>query len=167
MPASRKQAKSRQTTGVLCSAALLLALATPALADDPPPKRKPGLWEIATGAVVTRMCVKGTEEVPDAETTERMRRQCPTYEGHYRDGAYILDSVCLLGEITRTQHMEMTFIGDEAFRSESTVRFTPAFPGNGDGATTVMTGRWLGACGGLRPGQMQLNGRIYGEGAPP
>ena len=133
--------------------ALSLATATPALAADDLPKRKPGLWEHAMQmdqmpGFTHRSHVCVGEDLSDLARPERAE-QCDQTEIR-RDGDRVLfRSVCQAEGSTVTT--EGAFSGDFAARyaGQMTSTFTPPMHGMRTHRMR-MEAKWLGPC---RPGQ--------------
>jgi len=147
----------------LCAIALL-PVAAPALAIELP-KRKSGLWDI-TAAQPGAPAAPSGQVCIDEKTDDLARQlgsaamQCSKQEMS-RDGeAYVVDSVCRIGESTATTRARITGTFDAAYQVDVDSKYEPALMGMREGRA-IVTARWLGPCRpGQRAGDMTLPGGV-------
>jgi hypothetical protein len=142
-----------------------VALSTPALALDMPP-RKPGLWEIRmilenrnTPPTVMQHCIDAATDKEMNTVGANRREECSKQEVTRAGDAIVIDSVCQMGPTSVTSHGLVS--GD--FNSAYTVKVTSKREGGrtipGVPAETNMTveAKYLGACkADQKPGDMMM-----------
>jgi hypothetical protein len=146
----------------LALACVALAMCAPVLAADLP-KRKSGLWEVATSQ-------PGAPAMPGAqlcidEKTDDMAKQlaqgamsCSRQDVRRESSGYVVESVCRIGESTATTLARITGDFQSAYQVDVHSRYDPPLMGMADGKATVKA-RWLGPCRpGQRAGDMTLPG---------
>ena len=147
--------------------ALILALLVAALpatvtAADLP-KRKSGLWEIATSQTggppgpVAQMCID--EKLDDMAKQLSAGAVTCTRQELRRDGdRYISDSVCKIGDSTATTHAVISGDFESTYQADIQARYSPPLMGMTEGRS-VMNAKWLGPCrAGQRPGDIVMPG---------
>ena len=150
-------------TAALCAFALL-PIASQALAIELP-KRKSGLWDIMAAQPGAPAAPSG--QVCIDEKTDDLARQLGSAAMHCskqelsRDGdAYLVDSVCRIGESTATTRARITGTFDAAYQVNVDSKYEPALRGMREGRA-IVTARWLGPCKpGQRAGDMTLPGGV-------
>jgi hypothetical protein len=149
---------------LLLSLALLLPAAT-AAANDEPPLRKDGLWNLTIegGAkpMTVVMCVDAASEQKTlAKARELMAGRCSKMEMHRSANTFTQDSVCDLMGSKRTSHSVTTMVDQDTLETTTSVKYDPPKPGLGD-QETRHTMKWVGPCGAdIKPGQTILNGKL-------
>jgi hypothetical protein len=139
------------------------ALALAALAADAAdlPRRKSGLWEIATAnqqgqPFAAQMCVDQktddlTRQLAGVGVTcskQNVRRESAT--------RYVIDSVCQFGESTATSRAVFTGSFESKYDVDITAKYVPPMMGISEGRSTI-NARWISACKpGQRPGDIIL-----------
>lgn len=148
---------------ILAALLTVSALPTCAHADEAPPPRKPGLWEMTmtpdAGAVRTmRLCLDAASEADLSSKGSDRTQACASHDA-YREGAnYVMDSVCMIMGSEQTAHSVTTFLGDSAYTTVIEARYDPPFLHKASTKLT-QTGKWLGECGpDLKPGDALVNG---------
>ena len=132
-------------------------------ADEAPPPRKPGLWEMTmtpdAGATKTmRLCLDESFEKQLMSKGADKADACSRHDTHRQGGAFVMNSVCLIMGSQQTAHSVTTFDGDSAYTTVIEANFDPPFLGK-TGTKLAQTGKWLGECGpDLKPGDMVVNG---------
>lgn len=141
-------------------------------ADEPPPPRKPGLWELTmtaeTGAPRTmRVCLDEASESALLSRGADKKDKCSSHDAH-RDGAtFVMDSVCQIMGSEQTAHSVTTFEGDTAYTTVIDAHFAPPFLGK-TATKLTQTGKWLGACEpDMKPGEAMVNGARINTLPPP
>ncbi len=125
------------------------------------PRRKSGLWEVTT-------VVPGSPASPAAqlcidEKTDDLAKQlgqgavaCSKQETRADGAAFVVDSVCKLGESTATTTSRVTGRFDTSYQVDIATTYDPPLMGMREGKAKV-NAKWLGPCGpGQRPGDMKL-----------
>jgi hypothetical protein len=144
----------------LLPAVILLAVAADAAAVDLP-RRRSGLWEVTT-------VVPGSPPSPAAqlcidETTDDLAKQlgqgavaCSKQEIRADGAAFVVDSVCKLGESTATTTSRVTGSFDTSYQVDIATAYDPPLMGMREGKAKV-NAKWTGPCGpAQRPGDMTL-----------
>jgi hypothetical protein len=150
--------------------ALLLAVATPALAQDVDfPSRKPGQWEIKIvpeagspmPATTIQTCIDAASDKAMMQAGLSMSKKMCSQQDMKLDGdTFTIDSACTIGPMKTTSHVVMS--GD--FQSAYTVKVTGTATGGMAAAphNTNLTqeARWVGAecTGGMKGGDMLMPG---------
>jgi len=141
--------------------AAALALATLAANAADLPRRKSGLWEIATAnqqgqPFAAQMCVDQktddlTRQLAGVGVTcskQNVRRESAT--------RYVIDSVCQFGESTATSRAVFTGSFESKYDVDITAKYVPPMMGISEGRSTI-NARWISACKpGQRPGDIIL-----------
>ena len=141
--------------------AAALALATLAANAADLPRRKSGLWEIATAnqqgqPFAAQMCVDQktddlTRQLAGVGVTcskQNVRRESAT--------RYVIDSVCQFGESTATSRAVFTGSFESKYDVDITAKYVPPMMGMSEGRSTI-NARWISACKpGQRPGDIIL-----------
>ena len=144
---------------VLFAAALLVAGAA---AADQLPHRKPGLWQITSAMPSGRMPPMSSKLCIDARTEKAMmsmgqkasNKMCSRHSLNMAGNMATMDSTCKFGHSTVATHSTTTFSGDEAYRTETHVRYSPPLYGRTESVMT-QDGKWVGPCpAGMEPGDM-------------
>ena len=152
-----------------CAGGVLLALLpATAMAADPLPIRKAGLWEIKmvrTGSPIPEMTMQHcTDETTDKDmstaASPMAKEMCSRQDIRKTATGYVSDSVCGIAGMSITSHSEI--IGD--FNSAYTVKSTSHSEGGAAGtrdSTTSIEAKWLGACkAGQKPGDIVMPGGL-------
>lgn len=128
------------------------------------PILKSGLWELARATTeqpqarhLTTMCL---DESVQAEMRDFglgvAKEMCSKNDRRVEGNRVIIDATCKLGPTTMTTHSVMTFSGNTAYRTDSSVTYDPPFM-NMTQAGTSIDARWIGACKpGQQPGDITL-----------
>jgi hypothetical protein len=134
-----------------------------AMAADPMPHHKAGLWEIAMSLGSDSR--QGNEKVcMDASTEQLMlkagagasQKMCSKTDIHSSNSQITVDSVCKIGNSTTTGHSVTTFTGDTAYHTEVMTHFDPPLANRADSKAT-MDGKWMGACpADMKPGDLLM-----------
>ena len=141
--------------------AAALALATLAANAADLPRRKSGLWEIATAnqqgqPFAAQMCVDQktddlTRQLAGVGVTcskQNVRRESAT--------RYVIDSVCQFGDSTATSRAVFTGSFESKYDVDITAKYVPPMMGISEGRSTI-NARWISACKpGQRPGDIIL-----------
>ena len=145
-------------TVVVLAAAMPLTVAAVDL-----PKRKSGLWEIATSQTggppgpVAQMCID--EKLDDL--TKQLAAggiTCSKQEVRREGDRYVSDSVCRIGESTATTRIVFSGNFNSTYNADIQATYSPPFMGMSEGRSTV-SARWLGPCrAGQRPGDITMPG---------
>lgn len=136
------------------------------------PKLKAGLWETTTTAsgpkgapgagssMKITMCVDDKAQKDMMAFSQNMGAQCAKNTMR-RDGNKVyVEAECSTGKMTVKSSSVTTLSGDTSYRSEVKSNVTPPMAGVGDSTTTV-DGRHVGACpANMKPGDMNMGGRI-------
>jgi hypothetical protein len=129
------------------------------------PKRKSGLWEIATQAsghsMTMQVCVdEKSDDLTAPQSQKNIKQHCSKMDAKRTGNQTVIDSVCQFEGTTATSHTVVS--GDMAsqYTLDSTSHFSPAMHGISQ-SHTVMTGKWIGPC---KPGQK--NGDVSVMGMP-
>jgi hypothetical protein len=168
----------------LRAALLLLICATPALAQDMPP-RKAGLWELkmvfeggpAPSQTMQHCIDTATDKQMNTMGAGMRADQCSKQDIKRSGNTLTIDSVCNFGAGTQTSRAVVT--GD--FNSAYTVKVNAkrdgaAVPGMPAETNMTMEAKWLGPCkGDQKPGdmimgngmKMNINDMAKGGGMPP
>ena len=150
---------------MLATALFAPLMATAAAANDDPPGRKPGLWEVAIerGAKIQTMqaCVDAaSEQAALVKGKQSLAEICSRFESHLDGNTYTQDTVCRLMGSVQTSRTVMTIVSDEARETVIASRYDPPMMGK-ETSQTKQTSRWLGPCGpDMKPGQIKVNGMI-------
>jgi hypothetical protein len=145
-------------------AALLMALPSFALANDDPPPRKPGLWEMTVEGgskpMTVQSCVDAASEKKDLEKGKALLAStCSKVESHLSGDTYVPDTVCDLMGAKQTSH-SVTTISDGLQVTVIDSKYDPPKPML-EGHQTKRTMKWIGACGtDMKPGQMKVDGSV-------
>jgi len=152
--------RARVGKGVL---ALLLVPLTATAADAPAdlPKRRSGLWQIATSvagaqpASPVRLCVD--EQLDDlARQLTEGAVSCAQQAIRREGDRFIAESVCRIGGSTATTRAVFTGSFDAAYRADIRSTYVPPLLGRADGQATI-DATWLGPCPPeQRPGDLTL-----------
>lgn len=138
---------------------------TAAAANDDPPGRKPGLWEVTIerGSKVQTMqaCVDAASEAASlVKGKQTLAEICSRFESHLDGAVYTQDTACKLMGSVQTSRTVMTVVSDEARETVITSRYDPPMMGKASDQTK-QTNRWLGPCGpDMKPGQLKANGML-------
>ena len=141
------------------------ATASTAVANDDPPDRKPGLWEVVieggSEPIVTQTCVDAKSEAKALANGKAMLGgMCSRFESHLSGNTYTQDTVCGIMGSVQTTHTVMTIVGDEARETTINSKYDPPKMGMGT-HQTKQTSKWIGQCGpDIKPGQVRMNGKI-------
>lgn len=150
---------------VTAAAAVLLAGAMPARADDVP-GRKPGLWAVRTsyenrnGArIVVRQCVDAaTDQMMMSSAGPLAPSACPKRDVQRSGDATTIDSTCTLAGKTATAHAVITGSLDTTYTMTVTAE-GEAVQGGKDVMT--VTAKWLGPCAAdQKPGDVIMGNGI-------
>jgi len=150
---------------VLAAALLVPLMVGAAAANDDPPDRKPGLWDVAIerGSKVQTMqaCVDAaSEKAALVKGKETLAGICSRFESHLDGNIYTQDTVCKLMGSVQTSRTVMTIVSDEQRETVITSKYAPPLMGK-ETSQTRQTSRWIGLCGpDLKPGQLRVNGQI-------
>ena len=158
----------------LLAAALPLAAAVPALAQDYP-KLKAGQWETTTissknpGTPQSKltMCTDDAIQKKMMDMGKGMSKEmCSKTEMRREGSKFIGESVCKIGDSTMTSHSVMTIQGDAAYKTVVSATYDPPFMGMKE-TTTTIEGKNVGPCrDGLQPGDVvTANGQKFNMGA--
>jgi len=145
--------------GLLGGCALLAC----ADADEGPPPRKPGLWEMtmtpeAGASKSMRLCVDEATEAQMMALGPTKGENCKSHQAHREGATFVMDSVCEIMGSEQTSHSVTTYDGDGAYRTVIEAHYNPPFLGKA-ATTLTQTGKWLGDCGAdLKPGEALVNG---------
>jgi hypothetical protein len=130
------------------TSALMLLVATPSLAFDDPPSRKPGLWEVKTAiegqgrAVTVQQCIDAaTDQMLQSSTGPFAAPACAKREVKKSDVGVIIDSYCSLNGKAASAHADITGSFDDAYTMTVT-----AEGGDLPAMKMTMDGKWLGVC---------------------
>jgi hypothetical protein len=146
----------------LFALALLIGLATPALADDALPRRQAGLWEhrmqMSTTGNFTHTVQMCTDDKFDDLARQQGASSCSKLSIQRVGERVVIDSVCQANGSTATTHGSFSGNFDNHFAGQLETRFAP--PMNGMSGTTIrMDARRLGPCKpGQKPGDMVMMG---------
>lgn len=147
----------------LLRAALLLPLASPAVALDMPP-RKAGLWELKMN-VAGQATPQPIQHCIDAATDKQMNTmgagmradQCSKQDVQRSGNTITIDSVCNFGMGTTTSRAVVTGSLDSAYtvNVKSKREGGPAVPGMPAETTMTIEAKWMGPCkADQKPGDM-------------
>ena len=137
-----------------CAGCVVLALlSTSAMAADPLPIRKAGLWEIKmvrTGSPIPEMTMQHctdetTDKVMNGIASPMAQEMCSKQDIKKTATGYASDTVCNVAGRSITSHSEI--VGD--FNSAYTVNTASHSEGGAAGArdtTSKIEAKWLGAC---------------------
>jgi hypothetical protein len=154
--------RSALTAVAVCCAAVL-ALASPAGAEDAP-KRKPGLWRqtVSTSglAVPPQSMSMCTDQSSDELIVRRAgsSEQCSQQSVRRQGNAFVVTAVCKDGDTTVRTHG--TFTGDFSshYSGEMRTSFDPPMRGVKEMSQRI-DARWIGPCQpGQKPGDVTLEG---------
>ena len=163
-------------TTVLIAAAIPLAAALPAQAQDYP-KLKAGQWETTTtssknpGTPQSKitMCTDDAVQKKMMDMGKGMSKEmCSKTDMRREGGKFIGDSVCKIGDATMTSHSVMTVQGDTAYKTVVNATYDPPFMGMKE-TTTTIEARNVGPCrDGLTPGDVvTANGQKFNMNSMP
>jgi hypothetical protein len=134
-------------------ATVFLLVSTVKAADQP--ELKPGIWKetmIETPKGGKAEPTRNFQKCLDAAWIARsknldieFKKTCSKYEVHEVKGKWIEDSVCKPAEKTKTQHAEISWVGDHAYHKELDDTITPSATGTNQ-FHIVLEGVWLGPC---------------------
>jgi Protein of unknown function (DUF3617) len=134
------------------------------------PKMKAGLWEStssssgAKGAQAhttkSSMCINETVQKDMMAFSQTMGAKC-SKNSMRRDGnKYYGEAECAMGNMTVKSQSVTTFTGDAAFRTENRATFSPPMAGMSE-STTTQESKFTGPCpANMKPGDMNMGGRI-------
>ena len=148
---------------MVLSPAVLLLFAVPLVATAAElPRRKSGLWEIATAApgstagVSAQLCV---DRNTDDFTRQLAGAGIPCSKNDIRresDHRYVIDSVCQIGESTVTSRSVVTGSFDSGYQVNIHAKYSPPLMNMSEGQSTI-TSKWIGPCrAGQRAGDLIL-----------
>jgi hypothetical protein len=161
----------------MAAAFLALALApTAAAADDDPPLRKPGLWEVTTtregGAAMPKaqMCTDASTQAQWNGMGKGMRKEmdCSKREAHRAGAVFTMDSVCKFMGSTQTTHVVVTSVSENEYTMEMAMHADPPRKYGKPDTKMAQRGQWLGPCpADMKPGDMKISGHTFHPGAKP
>jgi hypothetical protein len=161
MPAVRYAKELHVSRLTFLSIAVLAVALTAAAADYP--KRKAGLWEITRSPSNPKLPPQVQRICLDAETDALMyqygegasHKMCSKVDLHSSGGNLLIDSVCTLAQSQVSSHQVMSFSGDSAYHTDSTVHYDPPLFGKTSESHSTQDAKWLGACpADMKPGDI-------------
>jgi len=149
---------------LLFSIILAITLAAPVNATDLP-KRKSGLWEIATQtgghSMTMQVCVdENNDDLTAPQTQKNIKQHCSRMDVTRSGNQTVIDSVCQFESTTATSHTVVSGNMTSRYTMDSTSYYNPAKHGLSQ-SHAVMTGKWVGPC---KTGQK--NGDVSVMGMP-
>jgi hypothetical protein len=159
-PGARLMIRPFCTRRLAAAAACLLPLIA-AAADLP--KRKPGLWEIATEIsmmpgqkMLARQCI---DEHTDADLLARssaQRAQCSPPQISRTGGGFVVDLSCKVQHSTATTHGVFTGSFETSYAGRLETTYAPPLHGMA-ATTTALEAKWVGPCAaGQKPGDTEV-----------
>lgn len=125
------------------------------------PKRRSGIWEVATAQ--TGGAAGPSAQLCIDEKTDDLAKQlaagsifCSRMDVRREGDRYIADSVCRIGDTTATSRTVFTGNFSSGYTADIQAKYSPPLMGMSEGYSTI-TARWLGPCKtGMRPGDLIL-----------
>lgn len=146
----------------------LAVFAIRAATADTLPHRKPGLWQATTtmpggmmGQMSSKACVDTSTDNALMNTSQAMaRKSCTSTSIHVSGSTAVMDATCKFGPVTSTSHTVITFLGSDAYRSETHTRMSPVRPGMPPETVVMQEAKWAGPC----PADMKPGDVVMGNG---
>jgi hypothetical protein len=151
---------------------LFCGVSSTALAADPFPPRKPGLWEMGINpgeGIPPQKISQCIDKDTDAKLQENVMsgpgasgaEKCSKHEFKAVAGGYKMHSECQFAGTTAIS--DGTFTGDfnSEYKADISITYAPPIFGQASGKVT-MSGKWVGECpANMKPGDMKMaNGKI-------
>jgi len=137
-----------------------------ALAADPMPSHKAGLWEIV-GTMGAEQGPPINEKVClDASTEQLMlkagaginQKMCSKTDIHSTSSQIVVDTQCTLGSSKMTGHSVTNFTSNTSYHTDTSAHYDPPLFNRTDSKSSF-NGKWVGACpADMKPGDMILSG---------
>lgn len=150
-----------------CASGVLLALLpATAMAADPLPTRKAGLWEIKmvrTGSPIPEMTMQHctdetTDKVMNGIASPMTQEMCSKQDIKKTATGYVSDTVCNVVGRSVTSHSEITGDFNSAY-TVNTSSHSEGGPGGARDTTSKIEAKWVGACkSGQKPGDIVMPG---------
>lgn len=151
-------------TSAVIVALAAIGFAAPAVADDLNlPARKPGLWVIqmsrATGApmMTTKICLDASSDrALMAKGMAMGGGECQNTSVNRSGGTITTDGICKMGPMTIKSHTVISGDFQSSYAIDSVSDTTGGVTAMPKHSETKQTATWSGACGDLKPGDMQM-----------
>jgi hypothetical protein len=150
-----------------CAGGVLLALLPAiAMAADPLPIRKAGLWEIKmvrTGSPIPEITMQHctdetTDKVMNGMASPMAQEMCSKQDIKKTATGYVSDTVCNVAGRSITSHSDIAGDFNSAY-TVNTVSHSEGGPGGARDTTSKIEAKWVGACAsGQRPGDIVMPG---------
>ena len=136
----------------------------PAYADDSPPQRKPGLWQVDMTMAGGQMPPQQMKMCIDADTDAQMFKMgavasqgmCSKPEIHRSGDTMTSNSTCKMDQTQITTQAVTKFTGDSAYHTDINSKFSPPMRGRSD-SNMMQDAKWVGACpADMVPGDVQM-----------